>query len=86
MIRWVWLLHLLHLRRLWLGGTKKLEWDDPLPEFLRQEWISFFVELFEMETIKFRRSIKPNDALGDSVMAPVPMSDGNCRMADLEVP
>ena len=43
------------MRRLWLGAEKSLGWDDPIPEFMKSEWIKFFIELFEMETVKFRR-------------------------------
>lgn len=63
------------MRRLWLGGAKSLGWDDPMPEFMRQEWIKFFIELFEMEKIEFRRCIKPKDAMGDPVL--VMFSDGS---------
>ena len=63
------------MRRLWLGGAKSLGWDDPMPEFMRQEWIKFFIELFDMEKIKFRRCIKPKDAMGDPDL--VMFSDGS---------
>ena len=32
------------LRKLW-GHENKLDWDDPIPEHLKREWITFFEEL-----------------------------------------
>lgn len=63
------------MRKLWLGGAKSLDWDDPMPEVMRDEWIQFFVELFEMEKVKFPRCIKPVDAVGDPIL--VMFSDGS---------
>ena len=65
------------MRRLWLGGAKSLGWDDLMPEFMRSEWIRIFIELFEMETVKFRRCIKPKDAVGDPDL--IMFSDGRTK-------
>lgn len=62
------------LRKLW-GQDKKLGWDDPIPENLRQDWINFFQEFFQLEKIVFSRCMKPNNAVGDPVL--VIFSDGS---------
>ena len=62
------------LCKLW-GRDEKLDWDDAIPERLRQEWINFFQELFELEKIEVIRCIKPDKAVGDPVL--VIFSDGS---------
>ena len=62
------------LRKLW-GQEKKLDWDDPIPERLRQEWAVFFQEPFQLEEIAIQRCIKPDTAVGDPVL--VIFSDGS---------
>ena len=51
------------MRNLWSGESKKLGWDDCIAVTRRQEWISFFKELFMMEEISFNRCIKPTRAI-----------------------
>ena len=63
---------------LWkLCGTnmKNLDWDEPIPDELRKEWIDFFRQLFQMEDITFQRCIKPEEAIGDLIL--VLFSDGS---------
>lgn len=62
------------LRKLW-GLEKKLEWDDPIPECFRQEWMFFFEELFQLEEITIQRCIQPVMAVGDPEL--VLFSDGS---------
>lgn len=62
------------LRKLW-GRDEKLDWDDAIPDRLRQEWLNFFQELFELEKIEVLRCIKPDNAVGDPVL--VIFSDGS---------
>ena len=62
------------MRRLW-ASEMKLGWDDPMPENLRDEWVEFFRELFEMEHIIFTRCLKPDKATGDPIL--VMFSDGS---------
>ena len=62
------------MRKLWMHEAKDLGWDDPLPANCSMDWINFFTEIFEMETFKFKRCIRPNNAIGDPVL--VTMSDG----------
>ena len=49
------------LRRTWEGDCMKLKWDDPLPEDMTKEMISFFLELFDLETLDFPRSLWPRE-------------------------
>ena len=39
-----------------------------MPEELREEWIKFISQLFEMEEISFQRCTKPNQAVGDPTL------------------
>ena len=52
------------LRKLW-GQENKLDWDDPSPDHLKREWITFFEELFELERIVVQRCIKPAMSVGE---------------------
>lgn len=52
------------MRRLWTSN-EKLDWDDPIPEENRQQWLIFFNELPEMDYVRFKRCMKPSDAVGD---------------------
>ena len=62
------------MRKLW-GSELKLDWDDPIPDEARQGWIEFFKDLFQMEEVKFKRCMKPNEAVGDPTL--VTFSDGS---------
>ncbi|XP_068224543.1 uncharacterized protein [Palaemon carinicauda] len=42
----------------------KLGWDDPLPSYLKEQWVSYFCELFDTETLYFERNVKPTSAKG----------------------
>ena len=37
---------------------KKLDWDTPLPPDLKEKWLIFFKNIFELENIKIQRCIK----------------------------
>lgn len=63
------------MRKLWLGESKDLSWDDPIPASLREEWAQFFVELFNMEKVKFKRCVKPRNTVGQPNL--VMFSDGS---------
>jgi hypothetical protein len=49
------------MRKLWATDVN-VGWDDPIPEKLRNEWLEFFRDLFEMEKIQFVRCMKPDGA------------------------
>ena len=47
---------------------QKAGWDDPISEKDRNEWTAFFYEMFQIEKIKFARSVKPENAVGNPVL------------------
>ena len=51
------------MRYLWIGIIKDVCWDEPIPSKLRERWQKFFIELFGIESIKFRRCLKPVDMI-----------------------
>jgi len=42
--------------------VRKLDWDDVIPDNLRQIWISHFQTMEEISNIRFQRAIVPEDA------------------------
>ena len=62
----------LNLRETW---ARKLDWDDPLPPNLRHKWLQFFSSMFQIESLKFDRSLRPPDAIGDPWL--ILFSDGS---------
>ena len=65
------------LRKLWVQD-RKFDWDEPIPETVRQEWIKFFKEFAQLKYITFEVSTKPSDAVGDPIL--VVFSDGFFQM------
>ena len=55
------------MRHLW-GSDRKLDWDDPIPEENKENWITFFKDLQDMNQIRFMRCMKPSDAIGEPVL------------------
>ena len=49
------------MRKIYLGENKLLDWDDPIPDDMRKNWVDLLSEMFDIQDIKFRRSIKPDD-------------------------
>ena len=49
-------------------SIENVGWDDPMSAKTREDWISFFIEMFDMEVITFRRCIKSKDAIGKPVL------------------
>ena len=62
------------MRQLWARDVK-MDWDDPLPEEYKRDWVKFFLDLFGMNNIKFERCLKPPNAVGDPSL--VIFSDGS---------
>ena len=48
-------------------NMKNLDWNEPIPDEFKKEWIDFFRQLFQMEDITFQRCIKPEEAIGDQI-------------------
>ena len=63
----------LYLRETWSLG---LNWDDALPENMHAKWLQFFTQLFELEGMRYDRSLTPPSA---TVSAPslILFSDGS---------
>ena len=55
------------MRHLW-GSDRKLDWDDPIPEENKENWITFFKDLQDMNHVRFMRCMKPSDAIGEPVL------------------
>ena len=51
------------MRQFWAREVK-IDWDDPLPEEYRRDWVKFFPDLFGMNNIKFERCLRPPNAVG----------------------
>ncbi|KAK2555758.1 hypothetical protein P5673_022339 [Acropora cervicornis] len=49
------------MRHIW-GSDRKLEWDDPIPEENKENWITFFTDLQDMNQIRFLRYCTCYDA------------------------
>ena len=66
------LLAKIYLRETW---SLKLQWDDALPDMLRQKRIEFFEKLWDISSLKFDRCLKPETAVGSPIL--VVLSDGS---------
>ena len=47
------------MRSTWIESG--LGWDDPLPEQLRTQWISFLASLLSLDKTSFPRSLWPDE-------------------------
>ena len=43
-------------------SNKSFDWDEIMPEKMKKEWLSFFLELYHVESLYFPRCVKPIDA------------------------
>ena len=66
------LLAKIYFRETW---SLKLQWDDALPDMLRQKRIEFFEKLWDISSLKFDRCLKPETAVGSPIL--VVLSDGS---------
>ena len=64
------------MRQIWKNDIK-LDWDDPIPEENKKDWMIFFTELIEMNDVKFKRIVKPYNAIGDPLL--IIFSDGSSQ-------
>ena len=44
------------------------DWDNPLSSEMKNEWFIFFQSMFELNSIKFLRCIRPINAVGDPIL------------------
>ena len=65
------------------GFEPKLDWDDPIPDHMKQKWIKLIGLLKSVELIRFKRCIKPENAIGDPelLMFSDGSSDAMCTVA-----
>ena len=42
-------------------SNKSFDWDEIMPEKMKKEWLSFFLELYHVESLYFPRCVKPID-------------------------
>ena len=54
------------LRKLWM--IKDIDWDDHIPDEDQKAWEKFFEESGDLEKIKFKRCMKPADAVGSPML------------------
>jgi len=52
------------MRRINTEEFGKLDWDDPVPNTYQQEWFQFFEDLNESKEVAFKRTLKPDTAVG----------------------
>ena len=64
----------LMMRKIW-ASHNELGWDDPIPEDHKNKWKAFFEDLLEMKHVKFKRCMKPDEAVDDPVL--IIFSDGS---------
>ena len=57
----------------------KLDWDDEIPENLRQIWTSNFEMIQELKSIRYKRAVVPTDAV-DLNMETIDFSDASQKM------
>ena len=62
------------MRQLWTA-EESLDWDDPIPEKQRDNWLEFFQDLRNMDLVVFPRCLKPLGAIGPPIL--IIFSDGS---------
>ena len=62
------------MRQLWTA-EESLDWDDPIPEKQRDNWLEFFQDLRNMDLVIFPRCLKPLGAIGPPIL--IIFSDGS---------
>ena len=62
------------MRQLWTA-EESLDWDDPIPEKQRDNWLEFFQDLRNMDLVIFPRCVKPLGAIGSPIL--IIFSDGS---------
>ena len=50
------------------GKLRKLDWDDPIPQHLRNEWCEYFKELFQLENVRIPRCIKTSKTVTEPTL------------------
>ena len=56
------------MQQLWLNEAKELGWDDLLPSTICSEWLAFFIDMFDVEDIMFKRCKRPDNAIDNPML------------------
>ncbi|KAK4324215.1 hypothetical protein Pmani_005217 [Petrolisthes manimaculis] len=59
------------------NNVESIGWDDPLPNNLKEMWKTFFLDLYDLETLSFKRCLKPVYAEGNPIL--IVFSDGSTQ-------
>ena len=54
-----------------------IPWDLEVPSTFLEEWLEYFIDLKELENVRFPRSVVPKDADPNILPFGVTLSDGN---------
>ncbi|XP_071519115.1 uncharacterized protein [Panulirus ornatus] len=49
-------------------ADEQLGWDEPIPDAMHLHWVNLFQDMYSLEDLKFRRCIKPDNALGNPTL------------------
>ncbi|XP_071519126.1 uncharacterized protein [Panulirus ornatus] len=49
-------------------ADEQLGWDEPIPDEMHVQWVDLFQDMYALEDLKFRRCIKPDNALGNPTL------------------
>ncbi|XP_071519119.1 uncharacterized protein [Panulirus ornatus] len=49
-------------------ADEQLGWDEPIPDEMHVHWVNLFQDMYALEDLKFRRCIKPDNALGNPTL------------------
>ena len=63
------------LRKIW-GLEPKVDWDDSLPDNIREAWRELFIDLEGVYKLKFNRALTPEDAVEEDPTLVI-FSDGS---------
>ena len=48
--------------------NQSIDWDEPVPEANRADWVTFFSDMLELNNIYFERCLQPPDATGQPIL------------------
>lgn len=47
---------------------EQLGWDEPIPDEMHSQWVNLFQDMYTLEDLKFKRCVKPDDAIGNPTL------------------
>ena len=48
--------------------NQELDWDEPIPEECKGEWITYLADMFRLNSIRFTRCLQPPDTDSDPIL------------------